>query len=127
MTHQDPPKRQWKTGTDYEDAKREAITDVLSLAAVNEAYRARLLSKCPQEVLKAFNEVGNFEKFPNGFRIECFEREDTDTDIDDAASTDNTLILLLPTRGTENFELPEGGAQYWQCTYLPYKQRKHRP
>lgn len=114
------PKRQWKTGTEYEEEKRAAVTDVLTLAASDEEYRARLLSKCPQDVLEAFNEVGNFEKLPYGFRIECFEREGPDIE---AAPTDNTVILVLPELGTENVELPEGGAQYWQCTYLPYKER----
>ncbi|MEY2578961.1 MAG: hypothetical protein QOI49_1785 [Verrucomicrobiota bacterium] len=114
---QDPPKRQWKTGTDYEEGKREGVTAVLTRAGVDEKYRTRLLSKNPQEVLDAFNEEGNFEKLPYGFRIECFERS---ADID-PAQTDNAVMLLLPEVGTLSVNLPEGGEQWWQCTYLPYK------
>lgn len=114
----DEPKRQWKTGSEYEQGKRDAVTAVLVRAAIDKDYRARLLSKCPQEVIDAFNEEGNFEKLPYGFRLECFERG---KDIE-PAQTDNAVMLVLPELGSD-VVLPKGGAQYWQCTYLPYAER----
>jgi hypothetical protein len=117
---QDEPKRQWKTGTDYELGKRDGVTDILTRAAIDKDYRARLLSKVPADVVEAFIEGGNFESVPYGFRVECFEREGTD----DARPTDDAVMLVLPEASSQNVKLPDGGPQYWQCTYLPYKPTK---
>jgi len=118
---QDQPKRQWKTGSEYEPGKRDGVAAVLTRAALDERYRGRLLSKDPQEVADAFKEEGNFEQLPDGIRIECFERG---VGID-PAPTENTVMLVLPELGAK-VKLPAGGEQYWQCTYLPYKPNVRR-
>jgi hypothetical protein len=111
-------KREWKSGDEYVDNKIAGVTAVLTRAGYDKEYRARLLSGDPETVKKAFAEEGSFD-LPPDFRIECFERAGGD-----AASTDNTVMLVLP----KEYELPAGAdpmqadsREYWQCTYHPYR------
>ena len=113
-------KREWKSGDEYVDEKLAGVTAVLTRAAHDKEYRARLLSDDPAIVKAAFAEEGAFD-LPPDFRIECFERAGAD-----ATSTDNTVMLVLP----KEYELPAGtdpmqadAREHWQCTYLPYREK----
>lgn len=111
------PKRQWKSENQCIKDKRAGVTDVLVRAAHDESYRARLLSKKRKTVKDAFNEEGNFEKLPKGFRIECFEREGYGVKPE---PTDNTVMLVLPELSPNAKPKSVKLEGHWNCTYLPY-------
>ena len=115
----DAPTREWKSGDQYVEGKHAGVTAILTRAGHDKSYRARLLSSDPNVVKDAFAEEGGFN-LPEDFRIECFERSGAN-----AAATDNTVMLTLPEAydlAGESAAPPVDSREYWQCTYVPYRQ-----
>jgi len=111
-------KRTWKSGNQYLKDKRDGVGDVLTRAAYDARFRAKLLSKNRLKAKKAFMTAGRFNALPKNFHLKCWERDGADPSV-----TDNTVHLVLP----EYQKLPGGAPQiavdpdmWWRCTWPAY-------